>query len=79
MNMVCEDILTVSSQHRVLCIVSGEVAHGVFVQHEPVFRWLWGDSFSFMWALPFVMCCCFVWGDVVLVVVLLAVIVWLNS
>ena len=30
---------TVSSQYRVLCAVSGEVAHGVSIQQEPV-SWL---------------------------------------
>ena len=34
---------TVSTQYRVLCTMSGEVAHGVFVQQELVFQWLWGD------------------------------------
>ena len=37
-----------------LCTMSGEMAHGVFVQHEAAFPWLKDDFlshlFSFMWA-----------------------------
>ena len=79
--MVCEGICAVSLQHRVICTMSGEIAHGVFVQQEPVFPWLKDDFFSqlfsFMWAFLMFYCC--VLCNVVSVVLLLVVIVWLNS
>ena len=46
--------------------MSGMMAHGLFVQQEPVLPWLKDDFvshlFSFMWA--FLMFCCLVLCDV---------------
>ena len=70
----------VSLQHRVHCTMSGEVAHCVFVQQEPVSPMFIYDSPSVSCGHFFkVLFCCFVLCGVVSVVLLLAVIVWLNS
>ena len=46
----------ITLQHRVLCIMSGDMAHRFFLQQEPVFPWLKDDS----WVISSVSCLHFI-------------------